>query len=254
MSGGELDRSVRAIQGEVHRYKSEYTEARNIYNEILQEASLQQDKYYKAAALCNFAQIDVQIGALQNVQKTLDMTKTISIFGGNHLIGWYDCIQADLKLKQGDMSAQTLFQKGLKVSWKRDAEMAAYCLEGLGDIRRWSSPHTMSTWTTVFLAHSISLKQKLEIHKALQFLADVFLIQDDEDTAISLFSLALEGFTYMDVHRSKAECMLYLGDILKRQGHLPRAVEHWETARPLFERSSQMNRIKDIDRRLAGIV
>jgi hypothetical protein len=66
----------------------------------------------------------------------------------------------------------------------------------------------MSSWTTVYLAHSIKFKEKLGINKALQFLGDIFLVQADEDTAVSLFSAALEGFTYMDVHRSRAECML----------------------------------------------
>jgi hypothetical protein len=52
------------------------------------------------------------------------------------------------------------------------------------------------------------LKEKLGILKALQFLGDVFLAQGEEYTALNLFTVALEGFTAMDVHRSRAECML----------------------------------------------
>jgi hypothetical protein len=68
-----------------------------------------------------------------------------------------------------------------------------------------------------------------------------------------LFTVALEGFTYMDVHRSRAECMVRLGDISNQCGDLLRAVELWNTARPLFERSSQAKEVQHIDKRLASI-
>jgi hypothetical protein len=111
----------------------------------------------------------------------------------------------------------------------------------------------MSGWTTVFLVHSLRQKEKLGIYKALQFLGDTFLSQGDEHTATSLFTVALDGFTKMDVHQSRAECMLRLGDISKGQGDLPKAVELWTTARPLFERSSQAKQVQNIGQRLADV-
>jgi hypothetical protein len=111
----------------------------------------------------------------------------------------------------------------------------------------------MSSWTTVYLAHSLKFKEKLGINKALQFLGDIFLAQADEDTAVSLFNVALERFTYMDVHLSRAECMVRLGDIAKGHDDLHKAVEFWDTARPLFERSSQTKQIELIDERLASV-
>jgi hypothetical protein len=110
----------------------------------------------------------------------------------------------------------------------------------------------MSNWTTVYLANSIKFKEKLGINKALQFLGDIFLAQADVDTAVNLFIVGLEGFTYMDVHRSRAECMLRLGDIAKAHDDLPKAVKFWEAARSLFERSSQTKQMQDIDERLAS--
>jgi hypothetical protein len=127
----------------------------------------------------------------------------------------------------------------------------SYCLERLGDASRWSA--NMSSWTTVFLVHSVQRREKLGIHKALQFLGDAFLAQDDGHTAINLFTVALEGFTYMDVHRSRAECMLRLGDISKGQDDLLKALELWTTARPLFEQSSQAKQVENIDQRLGGV-
>ncbi|KAJ7821795.1 hypothetical protein B0H13DRAFT_1920531 [Mycena leptocephala] len=90
------------------------------------------------------------------------------------------------------------------------------------------------------------------IHKALQFLGDAFLAQDDEHTAINLFTVAWRDL-YMDVHRSRAECMLRIGDISKGQGDILKAVELWTTARPLFERSSQVKQVENIDQRLCGV-
>jgi hypothetical protein len=111
----------------------------------------------------------------------------------------------------------------------------------------------VSSWTTVFFVHSLKSKEKLGINKALEFFGDVFLSQGDEHTGINLFTVALEGFTYMDVHCSRAECMVRLGDISKGQGDLLKAVKLWMTARPLFEQSSQAKQVDNIDQRLAGV-
>jgi hypothetical protein len=111
----------------------------------------------------------------------------------------------------------------------------------------------MLSWTTVFLVHSLKRTEKLGIYKALKFLGDGFLSQNEEQTAISLFTVALEGFTQMDVHYSRAECMLQLGDISMGHSDPFKAVEFWERARPLFERSSQAKQVQHINERLAGI-
>ena len=72
-------------------------------------------------------------------------------------------------------------------------------------------------------------------------------------TAISLFTLALDAFTYMDVHCSRAECMLQLGNISKTNGDFDKAEEHWKLARPLFECASQQKNIALIDEKLLAI-
>ncbi|KAJ7754800.1 hypothetical protein B0H16DRAFT_1722506 [Mycena metata] len=81
-------------------------------------------------------------------------------------------------------------------------------------------------------------KEKLAFYKALLFIGDLF-IDVDEVTAENLFIVALEGFTFMDVHRSRAQCMLLLGDLAQKKAEITKAVELWTTARPLFERSLQ---------------
>ncbi|KAJ7874596.1 hypothetical protein B0H13DRAFT_1894499 [Mycena leptocephala] len=232
MSGGELDHSIMTNQAEIHKSKSEYAEARNIHFRILQETSVTQDFYAYHTALLNVAEIDVLIGApKEDVQSVHEKARGIFNTHNNVIqVVIYNTILADLYLQP---------------------EIISYCYERLGDASRWSA--NVSNWTTVFLVHSVKQKEKLGIHKALQFLGDTFLAQNEEHTAINLFTVALEGFTYMDVHRSRAECMLRLGDISKGHGNLQKAVELWTTARPLFEKSLQAKQVEKIDQRLAGI-
>jgi hypothetical protein len=93
----------------------------------------------------------------------------------------------------------------------------------------------------------------LELHKALLFLGDMFIVNEDEHTATSLYIVALEGFTYMDVHRSRAQCMMRLGDLAKEHGHISDAIAHWKAAQPLFERSFQARDVAEIDARLLAV-
>ncbi|KAJ7023860.1 hypothetical protein C8F04DRAFT_1192984 [Mycena alexandri] len=57
----------------------------------------------------------------------------------------------------------------------------------------------------------------------------------------------------MDVHCSRAQCMLRLGDLADKRGELSTAIEFWKSARPLFERSSQAKDIAQIDLMLMAV-
>ncbi|KAJ7848301.1 hypothetical protein B0H13DRAFT_1906830 [Mycena leptocephala] len=164
-----------------------------------------------------------------------------------------ETILADLYLREGNMlNAKNLLKSCIRSS-SGNSDIISYCLERLGNASRWGAPNLMSKWTTVFLVHSVRRKERLGIYKALEFFGDVFLAQGDEHTATSLFTVALDGFTKMGVHRSRAECMIRLGDISKEHGNLLKAVELWGTARPLFERSSQVKEVKHVDERLTSV-
>ncbi|KAJ7445451.1 hypothetical protein FB451DRAFT_1292869 [Mycena latifolia] len=203
------------------------------------------------------AQIGVEIGSLKDrVHRDIDTAKQLfSHIGYSIGIVLCDMITAGLYLNEVDLpKAKNLFQTCLKSMWGKDTEVVSYCLEKLGNASLWHAiNHASSSWTVIFLVHSLKLKQKLEIHKALQFLGDVYLADDDQQTATSLFAVALEGFTKMDVHRSRAECILRLGDIAEANKDLSKAGELWNSVRPLFEQSSQVKQIGNIDERLARV-
>jgi hypothetical protein len=220
VTGGTMDHAIMISQAAVHGSKSEFVEAQAIQNQILQETSF--DPRHHALALINVAAIDILMDTpKENVQRNIDAVKSIfTTIGQQRMIWACDSLQADLNLREGAMlGAKALFCKCLKASWGQDSEAVMYCLERLGDVNWWNFPHCELSWTTMFLAQCIRSKAKLGVHKALQFLGDIFLLQD-ADTAISLFTVSLNGFTQMDVHCSRAECMLSLGNMFQGHGAL----------------------------------
>jgi tetratricopeptide (TPR) repeat protein len=257
LSGGTVYSAIRTVQAEVHQKKSEYVEAHNIQTHLLHDVSREKLPYNHAVALSNIAQIELEIAGFEDVVQQNISTAALLFCKLNHSAGitLCDMLNAALDLQQGKLpAARSLFQKCLRRAWGKDIESVMYCLEKLGAVEQWSlTDRTLFTWPVTFLVNSFKLKQRLELHKSLQFLGDVFWAQGDQDTAVSLFTVALEGFTQMDIHRSRAECMVRLGDISKLNGDEPKAADLWKTARPLFERSSQGKQLANLDAKIAKL-
>jgi tetratricopeptide (TPR) repeat protein len=258
MSGGQLHHALVSDLAEVHRFKSEYLDARNIHIQRLDNISMQQNPYDYGFCLLNISEIDVEIDTSKDEMQNNIQTAG-QLFGAeaanSREMAFRDMIQASLDLREGNfLAAKTGFRNCLESTWGSHVESRTYCLEKLADVSCWGARDGASFGSTVtFFVHSLKLKQKLETHKALQFLGRLYLADSDRETAISLLMIALEGFTQMDVHRSKAECMLQLGDISEMDENIGKAAELWATARPLFQRSSQVKQIAHIDERLAGM-
>ncbi|KAF7336273.1 ATPase-AAA-core domain-containing protein [Mycena venus] len=253
MKGGLADSNIAMSKAAVHLMKSEYTEARDINVAIVENTD--QDPHIHARALVNIAEIDVLIGApAPAVQQMLNEAGTI--FNTIQYCDGITCCElvlADLKLREGDdTSAKTLFCDCLSSIWGRESQLMSFALERLGDIDRWHPVERTSYWPMIYLCHAQQSKDKLEVHKALYFLGDVFLSDGDQQTTRSLLIVALEGFTCMDIHRSRAQCMLRLGDLAREEGKISKAVELWTAAQPLFQRSLQATEMAKINIRLAS--
>jgi tetratricopeptide (TPR) repeat protein len=257
MTGGSLDHSITNLFAEVHLQKSEYAEARNFYSAIIQNTSMDHDIDSYAFTLGNIAGVDIQLGAsTQDIHKNLETAKQIFRSIGFEY-GRMSCgmIAADLELREGNIiSASSLFQASLQWAWGNSSEMVSFCLERLADISRWGGTqlHAPSNWQMVYLGYAKKSEEKLALHKALLLLGDFFLAKSDECTAQSLFTVALEGFTYMDVHQGRAQCMQRLGDLVNKRGDPLKAVDLWMAAQLLFHRSSQAKDVSLIDARLAA--
>ncbi|KAJ7741876.1 hypothetical protein B0H16DRAFT_1861677 [Mycena metata] len=233
LSQGDMAVALVTCQVAVHACKSEYADAHDLQQQLLQ---IYQGKqlYYEGFSLINIAEDEVCMGISYNViQEKICTSQTIfNQLGDTRLLTVCDMIQADLNLREGDMSC-SLFCKCLQFGWGQFSDIVSYCLERLADVTRWGAHHDPS-WSIILLAHSVRSKGELAIHKALQFIGDVHLVENDE---VML----------------RTESMIRLGDIAKKNRDLLKALELWETARPLFERSSQAKRLQDIDERISGI-
>ncbi|KAJ7462908.1 hypothetical protein FB451DRAFT_1180550 [Mycena latifolia] len=247
---------------EAQLLKSEYVEAHNIHMQLARDTATQ-DPYNYAFSLLNIAQLDIILGASkQDVLSNLNKAKALFDalkYGYYNIIAakiYCDIFSGKLHLREGEiLTAKGILQTCFKSTWGNNAQGVLLCMESLANIC--CSPEYdflwAARWTVVYLGYAKKLGNKIALHQALQFLGDVFQTEGDSATSTALFTVALEGFTWMDIHCSRAECILRLGDLAKDQGNVSKAVELWKTARPLFERSSQGKQVAQMDQRLVAL-
>jgi tetratricopeptide (TPR) repeat protein len=253
--GGALDNRITFSQGEIHHLKSEYAQARSIYSQIVEGNSSGQNAHTSALSLLNIAQIDTICGDTRDVYHKLNQARNLYSSHG-FPIGLIYCslIEADIKLEEGNFDvAMAEFQRCLRSAWGTDSEIESLCLEKLANIRAWPTSEMPNRWPVMYCGHAYKLKEKLALHKALLFLGDDFIANEDEETAANLYTVALEGLTHMDIHWSRAQCMIRLGDLAEGQGHTSKAISFWMAARPLFEQALQAKDVAQIDARLSVI-
>ncbi|KAJ7130528.1 hypothetical protein C8R44DRAFT_732042 [Mycena epipterygia] len=191
-------------EAELHLLKSEYAKARSIHTEILENT---QDTWNCAFGLLNMAQIDIVIGAsAQDVHQNLDKVKEISNSSGNlYPLNYCEIFLAELNLREGEThTAKPIFQQCFTSVAHNNSQAALECMESLADTNQWPGCNfgLTSRWTVVYLVYAQGKRNKWALHKALQYLGDVFLKQGDLNTAGSLFTAALDTFTYIDIHQS----------------------------------------------------
>ncbi|KAJ7226192.1 hypothetical protein C8J57DRAFT_1252791 [Mycena rebaudengoi] len=160
-----------------------------------------------------------------------------------------------LRLQDGALdTANTSFRRCFALSLKNYTNLALECAARLGDLS--SGMNRISAtfqWSVIFLALALKCQDKCQTMQAFRCLGQLFSVQGDDETALSLFNVALDGFTFMDIHRWRADCMVRIADILNSGGEVLKVVELWKAARPLFERSSQKNDVAKLDDKLAGV-
>ncbi|KAF8140702.1 hypothetical protein K438DRAFT_1785468 [Mycena galopus ATCC 62051] len=253
MSEGTMDRGITVTQAEIHLLKSEYAQCRNIHSTLMENTSSQEHSIVHATALLNIAIIDIIIGvASQEVYHNLHCGR--EIFRNEHYTRVYICdaVQASIELRDGKFNtARDKFEKCLRLAWETNHPLKCFCLDHLANTKCWPVDVWQYKWPTVQLAFAYKSKAKLILHKALLFLGDIFVIHHDEHTATNLYQVALAGFTQMDVHDNRAQCMLRLGDLAAKKGCTSEAINFWKAARPLFVRSSQAKDVAEIDSKLA---
>ncbi|KAJ7267734.1 hypothetical protein C8J57DRAFT_1717316 [Mycena rebaudengoi] len=245
-------------QAEMYLLKSDYLQSRNLHVTIA--SSCQPTSYKAILANLNIALIDIATGADSKIiRQNLDMAqshlKALSGYYGINICLVADYATAELCLRDGALgTANAIFEKSFASSLDIDTELALLSAEKLGDLSTGMNDiQTTLGWTGIFLGLALKCKDKHQAMQAFRCLGQIFSAQDDDETALSLFTVALDGFTFMDVHRWKADCMVRIADILNNCGEVIKAVELWKAARPLFERSSQRKDLARIDAKLAEV-
>ncbi|KAJ7349970.1 hypothetical protein DFH08DRAFT_935806 [Mycena albidolilacea] len=254
LAGVDLDRTMATQQGVVHFRKSEYAQARSIHSQIVATVSPDQDAPTHAISLLNIAHIDTICGDMQDAYNKLNQAKEIyNKFAIPTAIMYCNTTEGDIALREKKFDlAKIRFRECLHSAWGTNNEVKSFCLERLANITAWPSSEWQFRWPVTYLGYAYKTRDKFAPHKALLCLGDVFIINKDGKTAENLYMLALEGFTQMDIHRSRAQCMIRLGDLENEQGHTSKAIFLWQTAQPLFEQSLQAIDVAQIDVRLSA--
>jgi tetratricopeptide (TPR) repeat protein len=255
LADGGLHHDIAINQADIHLQKSEYAEARKIFHQVVETNYPERNPHSYALSILNIAHIATLCGDTRAASHNLNQAKNISstyIVPGTNI----RClmVEADIELMEEKFEiVKVKFKEILAASWGRDSVVELFCLGRLADIRAWSASEWYLGWPVIYCGCAYKYKDKLELHMALLFLGDVFLATKDDETATNLYTVALEGFTHMDVHRSRAQCIVRLGDLANKQGHASKAISFWTTARPLFERSLQAKDVAQIDVRLSTV-
>jgi hypothetical protein len=247
------------IEAGVMFEKSEYDEARTLYEGVARMSDQDRHPYFHTNGLLKMVKIDQTVGRDEaHVLHGLAVAKQ-AVVRLDWKQGMLFCerLMAGVHLARGDIAAAregyiSCFQS-TRVGYMLPGMMQ--CLEMLGDLRHgMSDVETTFHWAGTFFAAVRVWHNVVLTYQALRCLGDIFLAEGDDETALNVFSAVLEGATEMDVHRRRADCMVRIGDILMARGNAAEATKMWRDARPLFIRSSQMKDAASVDVRLAQFV
>ncbi|KAJ7754300.1 hypothetical protein B0H14DRAFT_3600608 [Mycena olivaceomarginata] len=165
LADGSLDRQIAIAQGEFYLQKSEYAEARDIYNHIVETNSPEQDPSSYAIQEC-----------IPQFKPSKDIPGAAML--PRHVICCCTA-EADLELIEEKFEIAKILELGQLLNAHR--------------------------WPVMYCGRAYKSKDKLELHKALLFLGDVFLATEDDETATNLYIVAwkdLSTWTYIG-HRSR---------------------------------------------------
>ncbi|KAJ6457626.1 hypothetical protein C8R45DRAFT_1110397 [Mycena sanguinolenta] len=257
LQGGEAEMMVMNTKALAYELKTEYAQAQRLHEAILAKTSAVLSPAVYAHTLVNIASLDIANGASADVASRKLDTATSMFEKLQYPRGaiFCDYCRADLLLREGDARRAHLeYTRLIGDFLDGNNDVTSVCLAKLADPK--NSNEGYAHWAVVFLAHTMVSETRniLAIRQALRGLGDVFALEGDDEAALSVSTVALEVFTWMDVHESRAECMRTIGDMYLRRGEPSKASELWSLARGLFERSSQSKGVAEIDARLAGLV
>jgi hypothetical protein len=203
---GLLDAHAINHEAEIHLLKTEYLESRHIQVSIT--FHVQPTTVAAIVANLNIAFIDTITGIDSKlIHKHLDSSclfiKKLHRLDQTLLGNLTNQILADLTHRDGDhTTAHVLLSQTFASVQETDVQVTLECLSRLADLStELSNIRTTMHWAGIFLSLALMSKDRLAIMKAFRCLGQISVAQGDIETALSLFTVALDGFTFMDVHR-----------------------------------------------------
>ncbi|KAJ7246446.1 hypothetical protein C8J57DRAFT_1241496 [Mycena rebaudengoi] len=248
---------IQNLMAEIHLLKTQYQESRDI--QVLILSNLQPQTYHAIATNLNIVSIDTATGVDSEIIKSAIDTCCLSIkslhgYTQTHMYLWIDLRLAEIFLQDGDhTAAYELFARTFTSASAQDTfiEEVLLCLERLADLStNMNNIQNTLRWAGIYFALASKSKELLATMKALYCVGQILSAQGDVNAALSILTVALDGFTFMDVHRWRGDCMVQIAGIMEQRGATKQSVELLKAARPLFERSSQANNITQIDAKL----
>ncbi|KAJ7249359.1 hypothetical protein C8J57DRAFT_1239813 [Mycena rebaudengoi] len=211
--------------------RPEYLKSRKI--QVALASILKPGTYHSLGANLNIAQIDIAIGVDSklihpNLEACHQQCKALSGLQRTHIGLVVDQNFVKLYLREGDHStANRKFTNCFKLSRKLQwMENTLYSLEQLADLSSgMNNFHVTLGWVGIFLVLALKSELKLATMKAFVCLGQLFVIQGDHETALNVFNIALDGFTFMNVHRWRADCIVRIAEIWEQKAEVAKSVE-----------------------------
>ncbi|KAJ7793673.1 hypothetical protein B0H14DRAFT_3159516 [Mycena olivaceomarginata] len=182
IQGGESEFILMNFEAEVYHLKTEYPEAGNPRGHPVSQLPCGLPDWWEHGCAVSY-----------NLQNALNIFQRVQYPRGILLC---EVHAVDLKFREGNTT-------------------------GLADsIHPVHADSEVSKWAVIFLAFVMRPRERsiLPVHQALQRLGDVFAQQSNTEEALSILTVTLEGFTWMDVHWNRAECMQTIGNVHFRMG------------------------------------
>ncbi|KAJ7626083.1 hypothetical protein FB45DRAFT_869189 [Roridomyces roridus] len=236
--------------------RSEYAEARQMFLQVAVEVDF--EPYTQGLGLLNLARVDIILGqGAEVVQQTMQKARQIfRTLEHPTALTMCDIVLADLDVREGNAhEAYIEYQRCMESALGNSIQTSGHCLEKLANPSNWTQLGSVwnSSWAIVFLGHAVKSGHKLQIFKSLSSLGGVFISVGDDSSAESLFTVAMDGFTAMDVHSGRGTCMEGLGDIAQKRGDYDAAMRLYEDAKLLFLRSCDKVNIDGVQKRLVEL-
>ncbi|KAJ7736011.1 hypothetical protein DFH07DRAFT_966972 [Mycena maculata] len=257
-SSSFLYRGVITLLGEVCFARTEYEAARKINEPLATSSQNLKGSVSNVVgyALHNLALADIYMGAydVTGILENLGATRSIFVdTSDDYGIDQCNIARMELHMIHGEYKNAKAISFATVALPGKSGDILASCFERLGDIACAEQDFTVAfRYYVVLLAVTQKYEDMRETTMALRHLGNIFLVQGDEDAALDMWNGALEAFTWMDIHRGRAECMLRIEDVHVQRRDVVSANGLWTSARELFKRCSQANQIQACDKRLLG--